>query len=397
MCGSALGNTHSCDPPATDTLNHRRSTHNLRSYPLTTLELTDLRPRRLCMKILVIRHDNIGDLILTTPVFRALREHFPDAQIDALVNTYNFPILHNNPDLSHIFVYTKSKHRPSGHSLLLNHWRRIRIILDLRAKRYDTVIVANWGYHPRLLRPARWIAPTSIIGFVPARTKIPGITHGIPINSVPRHSVEKTFALLRPLGIEGLPPPLRLQATLEEKCRAQNLLRSQSWYRSGQPTIGVHISSRKALQRWPQGHFSELIKRRAKTGCQFMLFWSPGDENNRTHPGDDRAAASIVAATKGLPLLPYRADGLEMLIGGMSVCDTMISSDGGGMHVGAGLGLPTLCFFGDSVPQNWHPWGVPYELINPPSRKVEDISVDDAEAALERLFKKVPALSSERG
>ena len=153
------------------------------------------------MKILVIRHDNIGDLIITTPVFRALRERFPEAQIDALVNSYNFPILHNNPDLSQVHIYTKGKHRAPGASLLMTHWRRFRLMLKLRSMHYDTVIVANWGYRPRLLRPAKWIAPASIIGFVPARTTIPGITHGIPINPAPRQSVEKAFFLLRPLGV----------------------------------------------------------------------------------------------------------------------------------------------------------------------------------------------------
>ena len=343
------------------------------------------------MKILVIRHDNVGDLIITTPVFRALRERFPDAQIDALVNSYNFPILHNNPDLSHVHIYTKGKHRAPGDSLLMTHWRRFRLMLKLRSMHYDTVIVANWGYHPRLLRPAKWIAPASIIGFVPARTKIPGITHGIPINTAPRHSVEKAFFLLRPLGIEGPPPPLRLVPDAEEKCRARDLLRSQPWFRADKTTIGVHISSRKELQRWTWEQFSELIKRlHAKTGCQFMLFWSPGDGNNRMHPGDDQAASAIVSDTAGLPLLPYATEGLETLIGGLSVCEAMICSDGGAMHVGAGLGLPILCFFGDSVPQNWHPWGVPYELLHPPTRNVKDITVDDAEAAFERLLGKVP-------
>ncbi|MCX6970086.1 MAG: glycosyltransferase family 9 protein [Verrucomicrobia bacterium] len=346
------------------------------------------------MKILVIRHDNIGDLIITTPVFRALRERFPDAQIDALVNSYNFPILQNNPDLSRIHVYTKGKHRSPGASLLMTHWRRFRLMLRLRSTHYDTVIVANWGYHPRLLRPARWIAPASIIGFVPARTTIPGISHGIPINTAPRHSVEKAFFLLRPLGIEGPPPPLRLVPDPGEKRRAQDLLRSQTWFRPDRTVVGVHISSRKELQRWTGGQFSELIKRlHAKDGFQFMLFWSPGDEKNRMHPGDDQAAASIVASTSGLPVLPYATGRLETLMGGLSVCDAMICSDGGAMHVGAGLGLPILCFFGDSPPQNWHPWGVPYELLNPATRNVKDIPVEDAGAAFERLMGKMSSSS----
>lgn len=348
-------------------------------------------PGRTTMKILVIRHDNIGDLIITTPVFRALRERFPDAQIDALVNSYNYPILHNNPDLSHVHIYTKGKHRPPGDSLLMTHWRRFRLLLKLRATHYDTVIVANWGYHPRLLRPARWLAPASIIGFVPARTTIPSISHGIPINTAPRHSVEKAFFLLRPLGIEGPPPPLRLLPDLEENHRARDVLHSQTWFRPERMTVGIHISSRKELQRWSRERFSELISSlHTKHGCQFMLFWSPGDEKNRMHPGDDQAAAAIIATTTGLPLLPYATERLETLIGGLSVCDAMVCSDGGAMHVGAGLGLPILCFFGDSVPRNWHPWGVPYELLHPASRNVQDISVDDADTAFERLLEKIP-------
>lgn len=342
------------------------------------------------MKILVIRHDNIGDLIVTTPLFRALRERFPDARIDALVNSYNRPVLDHNPDLSQIHVYTKGKHREDWEWLLATYWRRMRLMLKLRFERYDTVIVANWGYHPRLLRPARWIAPKSIIGFVPKATKIPGIDCGIPINKTPRHCVEKAFSLLAPLGITGSPPPLCLVPAQAEKTRSREALASQRWFDPDRMTVAIHVSSRKATQRWPWESFAELIRRlHAKSRCQFMLFWSPGDEDNKTHPGDDQKAAAIIAATVGLPVLPYPTGRLERLIGGLAACDAMICSDGGAMHVAAGLGLPIVCFFGDSVAQNWHPWGVPYELLQPPGRNVGGISVDDAESACDRLMAKV--------
>ena len=85
----------------------------------------------------------------------------------------------------------------------------------------------------------------------------------------------------------------------------------------------------------------------------------------------------------------YPTGRLERLIGGLAACDAMICSDGGAMHVAAGLGLPIVCFFGDSIAQNWHPWGVPYELLQPPGRNVGGISVDDAESACDRLMAKV--------
>ena len=63
-------------------------------------------------RILVVRRDNIGDLILTTPLLHALRRARPQAHIAALVNSYNAPVLDGNPDVDAVHVYDKAKHRP---------------------------------------------------------------------------------------------------------------------------------------------------------------------------------------------------------------------------------------------------------------------------------------------
>ena len=60
-------------------------------------------------KLLVIRRDNIGDLVCTTPLLRSLRQKYPEARIDALVTSYNEPILENNPDVDYVYAYTKAK------------------------------------------------------------------------------------------------------------------------------------------------------------------------------------------------------------------------------------------------------------------------------------------------
>ncbi|MBI2317053.1 MAG: lipopolysaccharide heptosyltransferase family protein, partial [Betaproteobacteria bacterium] len=51
-------------------------------------------------------------------------------------------------------------------------------------------------------------------------------------------------------------------------------------------------------------------------------------------------------------------------------------ADGGAMHLAAGLGKPIVCLFGDSGAERWHPWGVPHQLLQAPSREVADISVE---------------------
>ena len=119
--------------------------------------------------------------------------------------------------------------------------------------------------------------------------------------------------------------------------------------------------------------------------ARFLLFWSPGSEQNPLHPGDDEKAKRLIALCDEIPLIPMPTYRLEELIAGLAHCNQVICSDGGAMHLAAGLGKPIICFFGNSNPARWHPWSVPYELLQPDSLDVSDISVDDAFKAYERL------------
>ncbi|HTL26250.1 MAG TPA: lipopolysaccharide heptosyltransferase family protein, partial [Burkholderiales bacterium] len=75
-------------------------------------------------RILVIRRDNIGDLVCTTPLLHALRLQLPDAYLAALVTQYNVAVLARNPDLDAVHSYTKAKHRAEGDSILRIYARR---------------------------------------------------------------------------------------------------------------------------------------------------------------------------------------------------------------------------------------------------------------------------------
>ena len=150
--------------------------------------------------------------------------------------------------------------------------------------------------------------------------------------------------------------------------------------------IALHISARKPLQRWPVNYFAELaLALHERYSARFLLFWSPGAEDHPQHPGDDDKASCLLAQCHDLPLLAAPTRRLEELIAALSLCDRVICSDGGAMHVAAGLGKPIVCFFGNSDSRRWHPWGVDYELLQPDTRNVADITVDEALAAYERL------------
>jgi ADP-heptose:LPS heptosyltransferase len=120
-------------------------------------------------------------------------------------------------------------------------------------------------------------------------------------------------------------------------------------------------------------------------GARFRLFWSPGAEDDPRHPGDDGKARRILEAAAGIPVEPVETRELRALISGLAACDAIVCSDGGAMHIAAAMGMPVVCFFGDSDAVRWHPWGVPYRLLQPASREASDVSLEEALAAFDAI------------
>ncbi|HEV3010826.1 MAG TPA: glycosyltransferase family 9 protein [Burkholderiales bacterium] len=327
--------------------------------------------------ILVVRRDNIGDLVCTTPLFAALRRRFPDAWLGALVNSYNAAVLERNPDLDRVIVYTKLKHLDPGQSALGTLARRAADLWQLRRRRLDCIVLATPQLVPRMRMLARALAPGRIVAFSDETLRqVAGL-----------HEVERVFALAAQLGIDGPLPPL--QVVPDPRLAAQAL--DAFGLSRDKLKVAVQISTRRPAQQWPAERFAELVQRLDALGAAAMLLWSPGPRDHPRHPGDDDKAAAIAERLAGTtPLVAYRAGPLPELIGALAACDAVITSDGGAMHLAAALQKPIVCFFGDVPPERWRPWGVPHRILRPESRKAADISVDEAVAA----FRDLPVMRS---
>lgn len=330
-------------------------------------------------RILVIRRDNIGDLVCTTPLISALRRRYPQAHIAALVNTYNRQVLEAHPDLDALYAYAKAKHRLPGQGRAGIYWDKFRLMLKLRAERFDYAILASPYPGPSALRLARWIAPRHIAGYAEPSGRVDvALPHAI---AEVMHEVEDVYRLAQLFGIEGAPGKLSLAVNAAALEQARGALRAHG---SSGRLIAVHISARKASQRWPAERFAELMRALGRE-AKLLLLWSPGASDHRQHPGDDDKAQAVMRAVPDLPLLAFPTRELKQLVAALSLADYVICSDGGAMHIAAGLGKPILCFFGDSDATRWHPWGVPYRLLQPDSRNAADISVAAALQAFREL------------
>jgi ADP-heptose:LPS heptosyltransferase len=342
------------------------------------------------MKLLVIRRDNIGDLLLTTPLLAALRAKLPNARIDLFTNSYAAPVLRGNPDVNDVHFYFKAHHRGEDRTRIGVFWDRARLLRQLRRTDYDAILLAKPKLEKRPLWLARMIGAREVVGIVePGQVAPPSVTHVLEWTpAVGGHVVERCFQIARHFGIEDRPGPLRLFPDAAAVAKARERLAPA--FGRGSPLVAVNLSARKLTQRWPATRFVELVRRlHERHGYAFMLVWSPGSESNPMHPGDDEKAAQVAAGLAGIPVVPLATAELHELVAGLSLASAMITADGGALHLGAAAGLPILALFGNSEVARWYPWGVPYEVLQPPSLTVEDISVADALAAWERLVERV--------
>ena len=197
-------------------------------------------------KILVIRRDNIGDLILTTPLIHALRVRFPEAWIGALVNSYNARVLEANSDLDEVFIYTKAKHRGSA-SIWFAYWSTISLILRLRKLRVDYAILASPAASSKAQMFARRINARTIVGFGECASPGYALT---PDTAGPLHQVEEVFRIAPLFGITGPPSRTAVFVNEHDVANARSLITNALPRNS--TLIGVHISARKIKQRWPE-------------------------------------------------------------------------------------------------------------------------------------------------
>jgi ADP-heptose:LPS heptosyltransferase len=309
-------------------------------------------------RILVVRRDNIGDLVLTTPLIHALRQRFPDAWIGALTNSYNAPVLAGSPDLDVVYAYDKAKHRPDRSRLAVAAGTA-RMLLGLRRQRLDLAILANPGYQRQAAGLVRWVGAREVLGFAGPRVTLPvNYAHGDTL-----HAAEDVFRLGEPLGIHGDPGPCRMQAEPAAVSTARARLENSTG-----PLIAVHISARRPRQQWPAERFAQVINAiHAQCGARFMLLWAPGAANDPRHPGDDAKAEEVRRLVgTAIPLTPMPTHSLQELAGALACADLMLCIDGGAMHVATALGKPVVALFGDSPVHRWRPWGVPHEVIAAP-------------------------------
>lgn len=341
-------------------------------------------------RILIVRRDNIGDLICTTPAIAALRRHYPTAELAALVNTYNAEVLSGNPNLDKVFVYQKIKHATGFFLKVIAIYKRFSLIIGLRRWAPDVVILVKAGYDRHGLDFARRIRPKRIIGFLSSSKDATPHSFETSVQSprfVEIHEVEAINKLLSPLGIYDALGPLEVFPDTNLVAKIQERLRNC------RSTIAIHISAREQERRWGVENYLSLTNYLIShyPNNQVMLLWSPGDTKNPHHPGDDTDALKIISLINDDRLCPIPTQSIRELIAALSLCDLFIGADGGAMHLAVALNKKVVSLFENSPGKlaHWYPWKVSHKVVYSPSSslpEVRNISQVQVKAAISDLL-----------
>ncbi len=306
--------------------------------PLTPL---NVHPQR----ILVIRLDLIGDLVLSMTTVRALKHTYPDAAIDLLALPTSAKVVTGDPDLNEIITYDPNVWRRPKTLTQLKNWSNAFNVLRYLHKRDYDIAISVFGKWAAIL--ATFSGAKRRVGF--GRESYPGLmtdnVRGRHWRSGDhKHEVDYCLELARTAGaktssVDRIP---RLYVSTLAQQQLEQLLEHEGIV-PDKPMIACHISSNNGhSKRWPVSYWAILIDKLIRgLNTQVILTGTPDDLPLIECVTSQMQERAINLAGK---------TSLPQLVALLKKVNLVISGDSGPMHIAAAVGTPLIAIHGPTDP-----------------------------------------------
>lgn len=280
------------------------------------------------MKILVLQTAFIGDLIMSSPIFRALREIYPKAQIDVLVIPQSATILKYNPHIDNIYTFDKK----NGFFRKIIEF--IKIIKIFKKQRYDVGISIQSSYTSALILLLSGIKQR--IGY----KRLKFSTHKVQL---PKglHNRQRVLHLLRPLTDRNFIDETEIFISEKEINKANEILKEHC----SDKTVKIAIAPGSVWEtkKWPRDYYIELTKLLIQVHCDIIFIGS----------SDERKLCDEIIENSGNKRAYNYAGKLNLLESAalISKMDLLICNDSAPLHIGNAVGTDVFAFFGPTVRQ----------------------------------------------
>ncbi len=350
------------------------------------MELQNIR------RLAVFKMRNIGDVLMVTPVLRALRETFPEAKISVIVNSGTEAMLANNPHIDEVLVYRR---KDNSRGKIRRLFDELSFVRDLRRRRFDLTIGFTEG--DRTAWYSWFCGAPHRFGIVKRLVdKTPAYNHPLRPTKEVLHEVERHFVLLEKAGLHlRTSKPGNLCLVVPDELRAW----AREQFAPLRPARIVHIHP---VSRW-------LWKCWSNESMAQVIDWLQTERQSRvvvtTGPAqrEMERAREIVRLCKTRPVFHDGNLSLGQIAALSAESDGYFGVDTAPMHMAAAVGVPVIALFGPTDPQNWGPWTPVGQVLSkhclcndPASGEKCDwnkvraclaaITVEEAQAALDQML-----------
>jgi heptosyltransferase III len=278
-------------------------------------------------RVLVVVLRRLGDVLLTTPLIRSIKEAYPQASIDALVFAGTEGILSGNPDLRDVIAIPQRPSFSETLSLIMRLFRRYDLALSVQTGDRPTgLAVAAGRQSAGLVEPDR---PGSVVKRL--------VLSRSCVNDRRRHRIANVLSLAELLGI-----PMHAEIVCPAGAARPQLAPAQ-------PYAVVHAAPMFVYKRWRGEGWRALAAALRQRGLAIAVTGAPGDRaylDDVWRNGDVSADVFRLDAKLTWPELSALIASARVYVGP----DTAIT------HLAAATGTPTVAIYGPTDPRLWGPW-----------------------------------------
>jgi heptosyltransferase-2 len=301
----------------------------------------EFRPRNL--RILVVRLDRIGDVVLSFPAIAAIRGRFPSAEISVMTRPATRELLEGHPMIDEVIPYYYEK--KGRHSSVIGGARFIR---EIQMRKFDVAFI---------LHPSNRSVLVPFLAGVPYRIGFDSVLPHLLTKVVPdrrgegqKHESDYTLDIVRAFGINDAGAPPELERRPEDDVVASQIL-AKFGIAENDRVIALHPGASCDSKKWPVERFAELG--RSLSDGRRIAVVGGRDEREMGKYLKEAIGSAAVDLTGEL--------GLKDLARFLRRCELLVTNDSGPAHVAAASGVKTVSIFGRNReglgPRRWKALG----------------------------------------
>jgi heptosyltransferase-2 len=291
-------------------------------------------------RILIIQTAFLGDVILSTPLIKALRELFPDSFISFLLIPETKKVLENNPHLNEILIYDKRSEK--GPICFF------RMVSRIRERKFDLAVIPHRSFRSALL---------SYLSRIPKRIGFDNSAGSFlfteKVNYLANiHEIERNLNLLSQFDYHPKNTYPELFPSPDDYSYARKLLLDSN-IREDEKIVGIAPGSVWATKRWLPERFAEVADLlQQKAGAKVVFLGSEEDRKLCQKIADQLKTPSVILA------------GILQSAAIISLCKVILSNDSAPVHVASAMKRPVVAIFGSTIPEfGFAPYGESHVII----------------------------------